>query len=232
CVLRALKGCAIAPELRAAADTPDGLCLVYRYLPGPAWSGDPAPVAQVLRKVHGLGLGLGLGPQAGAALRRVSSDPASLRAEGHRLLAETGAVAASLRDLVPPAARGPEGPETVLHGDPVPGNIVLTETGAGTEARLIDWQCPARGEAARDLAMFLSPAMQVVNGRPPLDGPATAAFLAAYGNARATARLHSLRPLLSWRMACYCAWKSARGDRAYARGLEAELALLATLREG
>ena len=35
--------------------------------------------------------------------------------------------------------------------------------------RLIDWQCPALGDPAEDIACFLSPAMQVIYGAGPLD---------------------------------------------------------------
>ncbi len=56
---------------------------------------------------------------------------------------------------------------------------------------LIDWQCPAIGDPCLDLALFLSPTMQQVNGKTPLSGAEVAAFLEAYDNPQVTCRYHA-----------------------------------------
>ncbi|KAF0676391.1 phosphotransferase family protein [Profundibacterium mesophilum] len=227
--LAALRGRDIAPRLGAAIDTPWGLCLVQEYLPpreGASTEPDgPGDLGALLARLHRLPPWRGL---AG-----VPSDGATLRRGGLAMIAgQEGAPADRLRragreDAAlfadPRPGGGPD--RVVLHGDPVPGNVIPTAQGL----RLIDWQCPGLGDPALDLALAMSPAMRLVNGAAPLSPQGEAALLEGYGTARRAPCLAGLRPALTWRMACYCLWRMARGDRAYAAGLEAELALLARL---
>ena len=116
----------------------------------------------------------------------------------------------------------PSGRRRLVHGDPVPGNIV---TGPG-RAALIDWQCPALGDPAADLAIFASPAMQQVYRGAPLSEAESAAFLAAYPDEETVARYRALRPWYHWRMAAYCLFRAERGRAGYAAGLTLERAAL------
>ena len=104
----------------------------------------------------------------------------------------------------------------------VRGNILVN----GAELTLIDWQCPAIGDACDDLATFLSPAMQSVNGNAPLSPAQEDAVLSAYGNAAVSRRYRILAPAYHWRMAAYCLWKAERGHVEYAAGARLERARL------
>lgn len=199
--LEALAGQGLAPRLRAAG--PDWL--VYDHVPGAVWSGDPAPVARALARLHGLP------PPEG--LRRGATGP-MLRDEilgwapGDAGLPVCPAWPAGLSSL-----------GRFIHGDAVPGNIIAAPGGP----IFIDWQCPALGDPAEDIATFLSPAMQVLYVGAPLQEDAVARFLASYPLAEIVARYHRLAPLLHWRIAAHCAWKAARGDADYAAALRLEL---------
>jgi aminoglycoside phosphotransferase (APT) family kinase protein len=118
---------------------------------------------------------------------------------------------------VPPSAK-----RALLHGDPVPGNILVTPDGL----RLIDWQCPAVGDPVEDLALFLSPAMQLIYRGAPLTRAEGDAFTAAYADPQVQDRLNAMQPWHHWAMAAYCAWKAARGAQRYAQAMELELAAL------
>ncbi len=95
----------------------------------------------------------------------------------------------------------------------------------GDRALLIDWQCPATGDPAEDIALFLSPAMQWLYRGAPLSADETQAFLSAYGHPATVARYQTLAPLLHWRIAAHCAWRAKRGDRDYEQALRLESAL-------
>ena len=93
---------------------------------------------------------------------------------------------------------------------------------AARTAHLIDWQCPSRGPALHDVAMFLSPAMQILGRGRVATSAECDAFHKAYGPIpdTATAPLH-------WRMACHCQWRIEQGHEAYRPALQAELTALA-----
>jgi aminoglycoside phosphotransferase (APT) family kinase protein len=95
------------------------------------------------------------------------------------------------------------GPRRLIHTDFGPGNLIAGAQGL----KAIDWQCPASGDAAEDLAAFLSPAFQILYGRTPLTAAEEAEFLAAYGDAETIERLRCVRPFYDWRMAAYCAMR-------------------------
>ena len=121
---------------------------------------------------------------------------------------------------VDPVARN-----ALIHRDVVPGNIIAT----GKGPILIDWQCPALGDPAEDLASFLSPAMQYLYAGRPLPKATEAAFLDAYPHRETVARYLALRPLFHLRMVAYCHWRAERGADGYARARDLELSALRQL---
>lgn len=111
----------------------------------------------------------------------------------------------------------------LVHGDPVPGNIVVSNR----RIILIDWQCPVLGDPAEDLAIFLSPAMQFLYRGSPLADAERQVFLHAYPDRATVARFLALEPWFHWRMAAYCLWQAGRGRSEYARAFELERKALA-----
>jgi aminoglycoside phosphotransferase (APT) family kinase protein len=207
--LRALSGLEIAPEPVASSRTALGDSLLYRHVPGQPWSTDPTDVARLLRRLHEV--------PPPRALPRALPDATGLAEQGRAMLMQIAAI-----NALPPAptAQAAMQGAAFLHGDPIPGNILHDSS----QLTLIDWQCPAIGDPCLDLALFLSPAMQKVNGNPPLSADQVDAFLTAYGNPQVTHRYHALAPLFHWRMAAYCLWKAHHGDVAYAPAMALELA--------
>lgn len=207
--LRALSGSRMAPELVAFQDSTLGQTMVYQHIDGHPWNGDVTAAAQAMARLHARTLPVGL-PE-------LTVTPASLIADGH------GMSPSGLTPPPPVPQALPDAHCVFLHGDFVPGNIIVTSDGL----RLIDWQCPAAGDSSADIAMFLSPAMQMLYGHRPLSKNEIARFLSDYlhasQDARAIARYHALAPLYHWRMVAYCHWKSARGDQDYARAASLEL---------
>lgn len=198
----------LAPKLRASGPG----WLVYDYVQGAVWSGDPAPVALALYHLHRL-------EPLVAGFRLAGSGSAALRAQAN-------AIAADCRSALPPMPADlalPPVPLRLLHGDAVPGNII---SGSSSEITLIDWQCPALGDPAEDLATFLSPAMQWLYRGRPLNQAEEQAFLDAYPNAETVARARALAPLFHWRMAAHCLWKLERGALDYGTALRLELGAL------
>jgi thiamine kinase-like enzyme len=107
----------------------------------------------------------------------------------------------------------------VIHGDAVPGNILMSNQGVV----LIDWQCPALGDPCEDIAAWLSPAMQWLYAGKPLTNAQADTFLNAFPSETA-ARYRTLAPLFHWRMAAHCQWKAQRGAADYHKALQLELA--------
>lgn len=201
--LQALSGTGMVPRYLDHGRWQGQDWLIYGHLTGAPWQQDTAHVARLLGILHdqagfdGLPAGVNgsraLEAQVEAILARCSegTDLWSHRPQG----------------LVPPIAQ-----PVLIHGDPVPGNLMAHD---GTLA-LIDWQCPQIGDPAEDLALFLSPAMQLLYRGRVLCPSEEAQFTAAYPDRRVVARYYALRPWYHWRMAAYCVW---RGDAA-ARDLE------------
>ncbi len=214
--LDVLAGHAIAPDpvayLARSAERP--AVLVYAFHAGTPWDGDVEAVADLLRRQHAL---------AATGFRDVPTDGAGIVQGGASLLADAApADRARLERARPAGDAPPAARRALLHTDVGPANLIEGATGL----RLIDWQCPALGDAAEDVFSFLSPAFQVLSGREPLAAAERERFLAAYGDPAMAARLDLLWRPLSWRMAAYCAARRAAlaavdpaGSARYARAL-------------
>jgi aminoglycoside phosphotransferase (APT) family kinase protein len=111
----------------------------------------------------------------------------------------------------------------LLHGDPVPGNVVWS---AREGVTLIDWQCPAIGDPVHDIALALSPGMRRLYGCQPMIPDEQRRFWQAYADPSAQARYAALLPLLSARIAAHCLAQAARGRPGYAEAARAEIAAL------
>lgn len=205
--LVALAGKGIAPRLISRLECDAGKSLAYSYLPGPQWCGDVADVARLMSRLHAV-------PPPDALPRKRSSPDA--------LVAQTREMQPDMMALDLEGDLPPEPDPVLLHGDVVPGNLVETEDGL----RLIDWQCPAAGDPCLDIAIFLSPAMQVIYGHRALTDAEISLFLRAYARPEVTLRYQALAPLFHARMAAYCLWKGARGSASHAAAAALELRAL------
>jgi len=169
--------------------------LVYQFYAGEPWNGGVAQVSHLLRRVAQI---------QPTGFRAVPMTPGGIAEQGDAFAA---VCEADMRRRLA-AARpvtidiGP-GPRRLIHTDFGPGNLIVGKEGL----KAIDWQCPAAGDPAEDLAAFLSPAFQILYGRPPLTIGEERALIAAYDDEATIARLHLLRPFFDWRMASYCAMR-------------------------
>lgn len=210
--LIALAGIGLAPELVAAEPAGQAPWVLYRHLPGERWVEGAGAVGRLLGRLH---------RQPPPDLPAGPDGSAALAGQGREILALCPDDA-GLAALEPKGEVAPAGRRVLIHGDPVPANIVVGPKGAA----LIDWQCPALGDPAADLAIFLSPAMQLIYRGAPLDPAEEQAFLAAYPDGRVIARLRALLPWFHWRMAAYCHLQAGRGQTPYAEGLALEVSAL------
>lgn len=214
--LRALSQTGLAPELVGEHTGHWGVALFYEYCPGEVGRAKPGEAAALLALLHRT--------QAPEELRALPGGTAMIDTQVQRMLGGLNqALANDLGSLRPPGRVAPTDRAVFLHGDPVPANIV-----SGPEAiTLIDWQCPAAGDACEDLAVYLSPAMQTLYGSQPLQTHEAEAFLAEYDNDVVVTRYRALAPHFHWRMAVYCHWKAALGSEDYRAAAALELASLA-----
>jgi thiamine kinase len=222
--LRVLGKKGLSPAPIHAERLTCGTVLVYTHQPGVPWRRGVARVAHVMKKLHNLPI-----PPTLAQLPPAPDGSAPLIRQTLDILAQVGSqradplLAAQPRWEVVPSNR-----IRLLHGDPIPDNLICSADDDESLPMLIDWQCPALGDPALDLGLFLSPAMQQVYRGYPLSDAERDGFLSAYDDASVIARLTALQPFLHWRMAAYCLWKITRDppDQAYAAGLSLELAAL------
>lgn len=220
-LIAALARRRLAPPPAALFRHGPDICIAYPFQPGRTGHPPDAALARLLRRLHALPAGalppLPAPPDHTAlvarAAHRLLRDP-----DGQTLVARIDA-AADLARRSPPAGAVP------LHGDPVPGNVVSGPHGL----RLIDWHSAQRGDPCHDLALALSPAMQVIHGLPPRTPRQRATFLVAYGCTRTAARLSATAALHHARMIGHCLWRLDRGDAAYGRACDAEIAALRAL---
>lgn len=192
----------LAPELLGAGPHGDACWIAYAHVAGQPWRQGAAVAGRLLARLHAL----------------PAPDGLPLRTGGSTAVLAAAAVMGGAPWPAPADPGIAAAPPAPLHGDPVPGNIIVGPRGA----RLIDWQCPGRGDPAEDLALFLSPAMQWLYRGVPLSGDEVGEFLAAYGDAATVARYRALAPVLHWRIAAHCRWRARRGDAGYARAMALE----------
>ena len=186
---------AAPPPVAFVDSDPTAPVLVYEFYAGRPWNGDVAQVARLLRciaQVEPTGF-RAVPMSAGDILTQGDSFAAVCEASVRRCLA-----AARPLPIDVPAA-----PRRLIHTDVGPGNLIVGAEGL----KAIDWQCPAAGDPAEDLAAFLSPAFQILYERLPLTTEEERALIAAYDDEATVARLHLLRPFFDWRMASYCAMR-------------------------
>ena len=166
----------------------DASLLVYDFVEGDMWDGDMASVARLL-------------------LRKEAADPTGFRtvpltipdiiAEGNALFARC---ASQPEATAPPHVDVPPPPKlSLIHTD-----IGVNLVGAGSNLRLIDWQCPAIG----DIYSFLSPTFQILGMRAPLTQFQVRDFWDALARPDLEERYALLRPGYAWRFAGYCAWRA------------------------
>lgn len=211
--LQRLAGTGVAPDPVCAGRSGNCEWVIYDHDGGKPWQRNPALVARVLADLHQLPAPKELrkAPDGSRALADQTREILSLcTPKGRRVVAA----------MAPIGSVPASGHNCFLHGDPVPGNILVD---AG-RAVLIDWQCPALGDPCEDLAIFTSPAMQHLYRGAPLSQGETDAFLNAYPDPEITVRFRALRPWYHWRMAAYCLWQTERGNLDYAPGLTMESA--------
>ncbi|CUH64807.1 thiamine kinase [Thalassovita gelatinovora] len=217
-LLRLLAPTGLAPQLIDMVSTARGTGLIYTYQNGMPWREDPALVARALSLLHRqdpTNLAAGLRPLEGGSDRLITQTETIIAR-----LPETAQH--RLRTLQPKGSVPAADRAVLLHGDLVPGNVIVDRS----HVTLIDWQCPAIGDPVEDLAVFLSPAMQQIYRGRPLSASEKSAFIAGYDRSNLRKRIDLMAPWYHWRMAAYCAWKSAQGQREYERAGALEIAAL------
>ncbi|MEL6426664.1 MAG: phosphotransferase [Pseudomonadota bacterium] len=197
----------LAPRL--IAHRPEHLAIMTTFVDGSTPCRDPQALARALRQLHGAG-------PAGAVRNRPTSI-AQVLGEGDRIARQVQG-ARRLEELRPTLEDLPLGPLVPLHGDPVPGNVVLQD---GT-AVLIDWQCPGIGPALEDIALALSPAMWLTNGEAPLTVAECTRFFTAYEDDTIDRLYRRAAPAYHWRMLCHCQWRVEQGFAEFEPALKRE----------
>jgi len=89
---------------------------------------------------------------------------------------------------------------SLIHTDIGATNLI----GQGEDLRLVDWQCPARGDVAEDVYSFLSPAFQILNLCEPLNDQGREHFFDALDMPAVKRRYKALEAAFGYRMAGYC----------------------------
>ncbi|CUI34657.1 phosphotransferase [Cognatishimia activa] len=206
-LLRHLAGKSIAPDWIASFQSSGADCNLYHALPGEPWTDGVKKVADLVKRVHAI--------EPPSGLRSAANGSAELMQQANAIFAKSGQ---SLQTPSVESRVAPSDNKVMLHCDIVPGNLILSENGL----RLIDWQCPAIGDPTEDLAVFLSPAMQLLYRGATLSEQETQGFLRQFDDAQQM-RYHALAPLYHYRMSAYCQWQIERENLAYKEALEAEL---------
>lgn len=207
-------GLAPRPLARFRFGPEDGL--LYAHAEGRPLAALDPDVAALLARVHGLPTG-----RVPALRSRRALVPALIE-RARRHLCAAGWEDARLAAPVAAALAEPTAALRIVHGDPVPANILAGPGGLIA----IDWQCAHMGDPARDLALALSPAMHVAYGATPPDAAAVDAFRARYPDAAVLDRLDRLAVAFHLQVIGHCLWRLDRGDLPYSAALEAEAAAL------
>ncbi|TYB84922.1 phosphotransferase family protein [Oceaniovalibus sp. ACAM 378] len=208
--MRFMAPLGLAPGGAMSLNTVAGPCLIYDHVPDRAIPVTASDIGRTLSRVHDQAPPVGL--------RRVADDIPAILAQAEDILRTLPVALRARLATHRPAFHADALPARLclLHGDPAPDNILATPDGP----ILIDWQCPAAGDPAHDLAVFLSPAMHVLAGRPPLSETDRHACLVAHGAAQ---RFAAVEPAHLWRMAVHCGWRLAHGESDCKAAMEAEL---------
>ena len=214
--LVALSRTGMVPRLLETGEFNGHHWLAYSHIQGENWRADTGHVAQLLGRLHDqTGIPkLPLGVNGSAEIANQTQKILTLcQNRSHILEQQPSTEVAAYEKPV------------LIHGDPVPGNL-LEHDGTLT---LIDWQCPQMGDPAEDLALFLSPAMQLLYRGSQLSGEEENTFLEAYPDRRIVERLQVLKPWYHWRMAAYCQWKLEQGGERDAEAMGLELQALQSI---
>ncbi|WP_416544146.1 MULTISPECIES: phosphotransferase family protein [unclassified Phaeobacter] len=211
--LSALYRTGMVPSPLAAGQFEGRDWLAYQHSPGVTWSSGTTRVAELLGRLHT--------QPVIPDLPNGISGSAEIAAQTRTILGHCR-MGNDLLRIEPTRPVAPLGVHRLIHGDPVPGNIVTCDG----QLTLIDWQCPQIGDPAEDVALFLSPAMQQVYRGAPLSAVEEAAFLAAYPDPQVVARYLELKPWFHWRMVAYCWWRDERDGEADSRAYRLERAAL------
>ncbi len=198
-VLKALDGQEIAPKFVGMGRYDGRPWIAYQHEPGGNWREMPASVARLLSQIHCRPVSIDL--------PRGKNGSAELQKQTYAILNAQQDVGALTR-LKPRTAVSPTKHLSLIHGDPVAGNLVCGPKGL----RLIDWQCPQIGDPAEDLAIFLSPAMQYLYRGEALTAIEEQEFLETYQDRHTVRRYLTLKPWYHWRMAAYCQWRGQNGE--------------------
>ena len=211
--LRRLEGLDVAPRL--VGFWPEVSLLVYEYVEGSMWNSDMVGVAELLLRTEVAD------PNGFRTVPLTSED---ILIEGDLLFARCASEAVEFRPK--PIAIPKLEKLSLIHTD-VGVNLV----GAGSGLRLIDWQCPATGDICEDIYSFLSPAFQILGGRPPLTDAQISIFWNALDRPDLAHRYEQLRASFAWRFSGYCAWQAQIVEdpnicRKYRRALTVEFAYM------
>lgn len=209
--LIALAETGMVPQLVDAGRFEGQSWLLYRHIEGKPWQAGGASVGQFLGRLHS--------QPSFAALPDGANGSLDLARQAMAIFAAAGGVPPRMVRFEPSQIVPPTPNRAVIHGDPVPGNL-LVHDGLLT---LIDWQCPQLGDPAEDLALFLSPAMQFLYRGKSLDQREVEACLSAYPEQSVVARYNILKPWFHWRMAAYCHWRAGAGDHRDRQAAELEI---------
>ena len=214
--LAGLSGPGLAPRPLARFRFGPEEGLIYTHAEGRPLAVPNPDLAKLLARVHG-------SPTATVrALRPRQALVPALIQRARRHLCAAGWEEARLAAPVAAALAAPVAAPRIVHGDPVPANILAGPGGLIA----IDWQCAHLGDPARDLAVALSPAMHLAYGSTPPDTVAVGAFRARYPDAAVLDRLDRLAVAFHLQMIGHCLWRLDRGDLPYRAALEAEAAAL------
>lgn len=211
-----LSGTGLAPQPCDSGMIGRHAWVLYEHIPGAPWRQGVEGVAVLLAKLHNHPkmVDLPSGPNGSEALTFQTRNILNIRSDPF------GFLALQPEGLVPPSQQ-----VSLIHGDPVPGNILVSPKGL----KLIDWQCPALGDPTEDLAIFLSPAMQFLYRGAVLTAQEETTFLSAYPKRDVVLRYQDMQPWFHWRMAAYCGWRAQQGDERDRHAMNLELERLKIL---
>ena len=216
--LKALAPHGISPKPIGFIETSVGPCLIYEHISGTILDDQVTLIAQCLAQLHQLPTLDGL--------REASVGSEQIGADGQHILGRCQTSTKKLlQNLMPETFVASVPLRRMIHADPVPTNIIVSEG----KARLIDWQCTAIGDPVEDLCHFISPAMQRLYRQSILTNEGVASFIKSYAKYSATfdeTRFLNLRVWYSWRIAAYCLWQIEHGNSAYNKALELEISAL------